>query len=207
MRLWHLMSRQEGDDHAAERGQDRGPCQENRGGAQALARQARRVRPRRRIARQISCAREIFRGARRRLRLLRRGAGLGFQRPAVRQCQLHRLAHRLSGRTVPHRAGYLPRRCRSKATCCSSWRSSAGRPRHCVRAARSGACSSARRTWAMRRRRPANTSSSCSRRRRIRCARRATRTSRTSLPASSAIRCCARRFMRSSTSTCLSCAT
>ena len=138
-----LCKQRPGPSRCSRRGQDRGRCHADRGGAQALPRQARRVRPRRRAARQISRPREVLLGARERLRLLRRGARLGFERPALRQRQLHRLAHRLSGRAVPHRAGDLPR--------AAARRRHAVLPRRVRRAGRgdlparhaAGACSSA----------------------------------------------------------------
>ena len=97
---------------------------------------------------------KVLLGARERLRLLRRRARLGFERPALRQCQLHRLAHRLSRCAGARRAVDLPRRCRSRATCCSSSANSPARPRRSARAACCDACSPAPPRWASRRPRP-----------------------------------------------------
>ena len=73
------------------------------------ARQGRCLRHRRHHARQVHLARQVPLVARRRLRLLRRRAGLGLPGPALRQREVHRLAHRISRRAGPHPAGHLPR--------------------------------------------------------------------------------------------------
>ena len=144
--------------------------------------------------------REVLLRARERLRLLRRGARLGLQRPALRQCQLHRLAHRLSGRAVRivpddlpraaarRRHAVLPRRVRRRGRGDLPARHAAARAQ------------ARRRTWATRRQAPAEyefflfeeTPHSV----REKGYREPARPSR---PASSAIRCCAPRCMRSST--------
>ena len=71
-----------------------------------------------------SVARQVRLGAREGLRLLRRDRRLGFERPALRQRHLHRLAHRLSRRARAHPARDRPRRCRSRTACRSSCASS-----------------------------------------------------------------------------------
>ena len=140
--------------------------QGDRRAAQALARQGRRVRHRRHHARQIHVAREVPVGAGERLRLLRRRARLGLPGPAVRQREVHRLAHRLSRTrrcaSCRSRAG----RCRSKTTTCSSSASSRRRPSRSARAACCGGCSSGRAAWASRRTPASSTKCSSSTRRR-----------------------------------------
>ena len=144
--------------------------------ARAHARQGRRVRHRRHHARQVHVAREVPIGARQRLRLLRRRARLGLPGPALRQREVHRLAHRLSRCAGAHAAGHLPRRCRSRTTMLFFLGEfSRRRPRRSVRAACCGACSSAAARWASRPTPASSTSSSSSRRRRTRCARRTIR--------------------------------
>ncbi len=78
---------------------------ESRGRA---ARQGRRLRHRRHHARQVHLARQVPLVARQGLRLLRRRARLGLPGPALRQREVHRLAHRLSGRARATAAGHLP---------------------------------------------------------------------------------------------------
>ena len=80
--------------------------------------------------------------------------------------QLHRLAHRLSGRAGARRCPTPAAPCRSKATCCCSSASSPARPRRSARAARCAACSTGPPRWASRSTRPPSSSSSCSTRRR-----------------------------------------
>ena len=69
------------------------------------------------------------------VRLLRRGAGLGFQRPALRQRHLYRLAHRLSRRAGAHPARDLPRRAVRRRHAVLPRASSRRPPRRCARAA------------------------------------------------------------------------
>ena len=111
--------------------------------------------------------RQVLLGAREGLRLLRRGPRLGFQRPALRQRQLHRLAHGLSGRAGAHPARHLPRDAVRGRHAVLPRASSPARPRRSARAGCCGACSSKAAGHGLRGpRRRSNTSSSCSTRRR-----------------------------------------
>ena len=129
------------------------------------ARQGRCVRQRRHSARQIYRSRQVLCSARPGLGLLRCGAGLGFERPAIRQRQLHRLAHRLPGCARYACCRTPAARCRWKATCCCFWGNSPEAPNRCARARYCGACCSERPAWATAPRRLRNSSSSCSMRR------------------------------------------
>ena len=79
-------------------------------------------------------------GARQESRILRRGSGLGLERPALRQHQVHRLAYRLSRCRGAGPARHPPRHSRSsrRPRCFSA--SSPAAPKRSARAARCGAC-------------------------------------------------------------------
>ena len=103
---------------------------------------------RRRSTSTASCAASTCRArsssrARQGLRLLRRGAGLGLERPALRQRAVHRLAHGLSGRAGAHPAGHLPRRAVRRRHAVLPRRVPPTRRKPSVRAACCGGCSSA----------------------------------------------------------------
>ncbi len=86
-----------------------------------------------------------------RLRLLRCGARAGLSGPALRQREIHRLAHRLPRCARAHTSRNVPARCRTKTTGCSFLSEFTGEAaRKSVRAAPSVACSIAHRKWASR---------------------------------------------------------
>ena len=122
------------DDRAGNPPHERGGCAPLRRRGRARARQGRGLRHRRHPARQVRRPRQVLLGAREGLRLLRRDRRLGFERPALRQRQVHRLAHGLSGRSRAHPARHRPACCRSRTACRSSCASSPRRPRRSARA-------------------------------------------------------------------------
>ena len=127
--------------HGRSQDQERRRCGGLCAQPRSALREGRHLRCRRHHARQVHGPRQVRIRPREGLRLLRRGAGLGFQRPALRQHHAHRLAHRLSGR---RRCACCPRPCgssRSRTTCRSSSPSSTAMRRRPARAACCGACS------------------------------------------------------------------
>ena len=158
----------------------------------SAVRESRHRRCRRHHARQIHGARQVRVGAREGLRLLRRGAGLGFQRPALRQRRhctgWHTAYPDAAVRILPETMRADPvrgRHCRSSSREFDGY-AEAACPRGSLRRVLTRP-----RTWASRFRPRPSSSSSCSRRRRTPCATRASATSSRSRRAFSAIRCCA----------------